>query len=868
MVRKRRSTEMEKKNNTYAANISPMLITAVISVLFVLLSGSQIYAEEVLMPDLASGREQTVDVPRPFELSDGSYGPETEREADESIPVERKKMGLNSEEDMTWELVDGVLTISGSGGMGFHNTLGSLPWSGEQDNIEEVVINEGITAISHWAFTECENLRKVYIPASVTYIGYVAFFGCTSLTDVEFAEGSRLTRIDDGVFCNCESLEELVLPDTVEEIGGNMLQKTAIEQFTLPSGFAGDNVPFILSHSNVKRVTVPEENALYRSIDGVVYSKDLKTIVFYPHDQQQTKFVVPDEVTEIGGSAFHCSRNLKDIQFNNVETIGEYAFAYSDLETVTIPDSVTRVGEDAFSECESLRSISFGKGLNTIEFQVCYKCESLKEVELGAPESIGDQAFAQTEIEELILPESCKEVGIASFANSDLKRVETKGLKKIGLSAFSCCYELTDLKLNEGIEKIYGEAFSYCHQLNTVVIPSSCMFVHETAFMLFMDRIPLIILNKEMLRYGDDGYVDTLTVTGDRKYKEAEKMLSLLNAKRREQGAGELKMDELLLDDAMLRAAETTVINSHLRPCGENMMGERDLWGYERNSLNIAEYENIYRGPSDADSAMKAMLGSVTLKANMLNEKWKTAGIGCFRYKGKTYWVQCFSTDEHNTDFTVPEDDSAKMPIYIEDNEIYELTDPAEDKYKKIDLAFNIEGPEYMKPGEKDQINLTLNGVTFDAESVDWESSYDHIASVDKDGTIESLVEGVTAINALSLGNMRCSKEMQVCSPRSIKQPMTVKSVKNKTLKAAKLKKAGKTIKAVTVKNAQGAVSYKASGSKKALRALKINKKTGKVTIRKGTKKGIYKINITVTAAGAGFYKAGSCKAALTVKIK
>ena len=98
-------------------------------------------------------------------------------------------------------------------------------------------------------------------------------------------------------------------------------------------------------------------------------------------------------------------------------------------------------------------------------------------------------------------------------------------------------------------------------------------------------------------------------------------------------------------------------------------------------------------------------------------------------------------------------------------------------------------------------------------------------------------------------------------------QPMTVKA-KTATVKAAKLKKKAQTLavgKVLTVKKAEGAVTYtKKSGNKK----ITIAKKTGKVTVKKGLKKGTYKVEVVVAAAGTDQYKAGQKTVTFKVKVK
>ena len=88
---------------------------------------------------------------------------------------------------------------------------------------------------------------------------------------------------------------------------------------------------------------------------------------------------------------------------------------------------------------------------------------------------------------------------------------------------------------------------------------------------------------------------------------------------------------------------------------------------------------------------------------------------------------------------------------------------------------------------------------------------------------------------------------------------------KTKTLKSSTLKKKARTVKAITVKSAKGKVTYsKVSGSK----YLTVNKSTGKITVRKGTPVGTYKIKVKVKAAGNSSYKAASKNVTVTVKVK
>ncbi len=85
--------------------------------------------------------------------------------------------------DCTWELDDkGTLTISGNGAMADYSSYSNVPWKDYE--INEVVIENGVTSIGNSAFYRCTKLTGITIPDSVTSIGSYAFISCYSLTSI------------------------------------------------------------------------------------------------------------------------------------------------------------------------------------------------------------------------------------------------------------------------------------------------------------------------------------------------------------------------------------------------------------------------------------------------------------------------------------------------------------------------------------------------------------------------------------------------------------------------------------------------------------------------------------------------------------
>jgi uncharacterized protein YjdB/uncharacterized protein YkwD len=118
--------------------------------------------------------------------------------------------------NLSWKLVDGVLTITGSGSMTDFSDTAVPGWNDFRADITSVVVENGVTNIGRRAFNGCTGLTEVSLPESVKEIGAEAFYGCTSLTTVTLSEG--LTDIYRNAFANCSALANITIPKSVEHV--------------------------------------------------------------------------------------------------------------------------------------------------------------------------------------------------------------------------------------------------------------------------------------------------------------------------------------------------------------------------------------------------------------------------------------------------------------------------------------------------------------------------------------------------------------------------------------------------------------------------------------------------------------------------
>ena len=117
--------------------------------------------------------------------------------------------------NLTWELENGTLTISGTGDM--DTTAKYLPWDSYYQSITAVSIKNGVTSIGDYAFFGYRGLSSITIPDSVTRIGDRAFMGCFALSSITIP--NSVTSIEELAFYDCRGLSNITISNSVTRIG-------------------------------------------------------------------------------------------------------------------------------------------------------------------------------------------------------------------------------------------------------------------------------------------------------------------------------------------------------------------------------------------------------------------------------------------------------------------------------------------------------------------------------------------------------------------------------------------------------------------------------------------------------------------------
>ena len=109
----------------------------------------------------------------------------------------------------------------------------------------------------------------------------------------------------------------------------------------------------------------PEDHPLYKTVDGVLFTKDGTTLLSYPNGRTAAHYDVPRGVEHIADRAFANNGHLQTVSLPiGLKTVGDYGFSgCTRLQSIALPLTVTEIGKEIFDNCVSLELVSLPEGL-------------------------------------------------------------------------------------------------------------------------------------------------------------------------------------------------------------------------------------------------------------------------------------------------------------------------------------------------------------------------------------------------------------------------------------------------------------------------------------------------------------------------
>lgn len=190
----------------------------------------------------------------------------------------------------------------------------------------EYKMPDGIKKISSNSFAQTSNLEKITFSSSLETIESNAFKR-SGITSAIF--GDNLKTIGSYAFSEA-TITTLQLGKNVETIEHNAFEYCPIDSVHIPSSTSEIGSFAFADCSFIKEFTVDDQNEYYTADkSGVLFTKDMKTLLYYPSSNPQTEYTIPNGVETVSDNAFKYNLNLKKVVIpNSVETVGQYAFAY------------------------------------------------------------------------------------------------------------------------------------------------------------------------------------------------------------------------------------------------------------------------------------------------------------------------------------------------------------------------------------------------------------------------------------------------------------------------------------------------------------------------------------------------------------
>lgn len=209
-----------------------------------------------------------------------------------------------------------------------------------------------LTELADGAFSStyigAEGASDLVVPGTVKHLGQGVFSGDRFITSVTLGEG--VESIGYGCFAGCLGMTSFTMPDSVTSIEDKLFQDCeSLKEVTISRNLAAGDLAGSFSWCfSLERINVPDDAANYATLDGVVYSKDMSSLVYCPTAKKGT-LEIPEGVTSISYDAFESS-SLDNVVFpNSLQTIETNGFA-KQLNVVDLGSNVKDVQPDAFRQ--------------------------------------------------------------------------------------------------------------------------------------------------------------------------------------------------------------------------------------------------------------------------------------------------------------------------------------------------------------------------------------------------------------------------------------------------------------------------------------------------------------------------------------
>ncbi|MBD5445465.1 MAG: leucine-rich repeat protein [Lachnospiraceae bacterium] len=380
-------------------------------------------------------------------------------------------------------------------------------------NLKFVNIPYSIRRIGLKAFENCIRLRKITIPVSVNSIHKTAFDGCTKLT-IDAPEGSTaktfanslvLGEVDVSEYEDTEidTINDGNIVSDSQETGSNVKIDNYYNEVTHMSPLEENDDAAVKGKSKVigsqafvfvdnASATVNSGAAMSNTVEGVAYGETGETIASISGSSDAKggsfpKYTIVDD-SIIADQAYYNDKRTEITIPDTITEIGEFAFARSGINSMSIPEGVEKIGYAAFYHCDSLTNVVIPNSVKEISPAAFDKTPWLQNWEQSGSSDfliVGDGILLayRGSASVVNIPDTVKTIGADAFsAHSEITGVIIPdSVEIIGEGAFSNCSALTEIEGGNSVKQIRDRAFAGC-PISNIRIPASVEEIGLRAF--------------------------------------------------------------------------------------------------------------------------------------------------------------------------------------------------------------------------------------------------------------------------------------------------------------------------------------------------------------------------------------------------
>lgn len=364
-----------------------------------------------------------------------------------------------------------VCTVSGKGAM-------TKPKSYNQ-KIKKVVIQNGVTSLPVEAFAGCLKLKEVSIADSVKSIGACAFMQ-TDLREITIPNSVK--KLGNSVLSSCKKLTKIKMPGNVKITYGSD-QYYPVFQFDVDSPVKTIELTSSLNleifmYLSAENIVVSKNDPKYTSIDGLLYTKDGKSLVRIPNLRK--KAVIADGCEEFCTTAVEWAGDDDGDPYMGCEDLKTIALPES-IQTINTKKHLTRWGTSSYAKDHYTDKTDY------ISFTIANKNMPWEQVSLLHKKFNTPYETLQKEVPAVFGPgaeqgfiTSKDGTVLLKYVGKDDNVCIPQGITKIEKNAFANCKKLTKVTIPDSVASVAG--FTHCKKLERVVLGKNVRAIGESAF--------------------------------------------------------------------------------------------------------------------------------------------------------------------------------------------------------------------------------------------------------------------------------------------------------------------------------------------------------------------------------------------------